>query len=81
MARIASPPVYSRTAGSLHSSRRRIRLPAPKLSAVTAVSHVFRLLNSLLFGSQEMDYGQYLRWVYERYAMGDAMSTSAADYR
>ena len=28
-----------------------------------------------------MDYGQYLTWVYERYAAGNAQSTSAKDYR
>lgn len=85
MALIASPPAVQNffvcTVGSLHSSRWRIRLQLPKLSAVKAVCHALQPLNSLLFGAQEMDYGQYLRWVYERYAMGDAMSTSAADYR
>lgn len=30
---------------------------------------------------QEMDYGQYLNWVYERYAAGDALSTCAKDYK
>lgn len=30
---------------------------------------------------QDMDYGQYLTWVYERYAAGNAQSTCAKDYR
>jgi glutathione S-transferase len=29
----------------------------------------------------DMNFDQYLEWVYERYATGDAKSTSAADYR
>lgn len=63
------------TAAQIETARQQL-----KSDSVHCALTVHQTLQFLGLLQELPDYGDYLKWVYERYAAGDAQSTSAADY-